>query len=73
MKYYVFYEDDYSENGGIGLEEFESETEATVFIEGRISERDTDRTINCYTLIQGKERKIKAIETVTRIEVDMST
>jgi hypothetical protein len=63
MNYYVYYYDDYAENGGIGLEVFEEKDEALQFIEDRMKQ-DRGRKLEDYKLLYGRELKLKAVETV---------
>jgi hypothetical protein len=69
MKYFVYYNDDYPDNGGIGIADFDTKENAIAFIEGRMK-GDNDRYLNCYTLIYGDELKLKAVEVVSKIEVE---
>lgn len=66
MNYYVYYYDDYPENGGVGLEVFEEKDKALQFIENRLKQ-DCERKLEGYKLLYGKELKLKAVETVTKI------
>jgi hypothetical protein len=66
MKYFVYYDDDYIENGGVGFGKFDSLPEATKFIEDRISQ-DKTRNIYDYKIIVGKQLIIEIVETVTKI------
>jgi hypothetical protein len=65
-KYFVYYSDDYDE---WGLEEFEHEADAIHFIEDRIKESSEYRvrTLENYTLIEGRMKPLKTIEITTRI------
>ena len=67
--YYVFHDDDYANEGGIGWQYFATEQEALDFITGRIKQ-DVTRSLDNYALIEGKKRNLKAIETVTKIVID---
>lgn len=69
MKYFVHYDDDYPDNGGIGIEECDSKSEATKFIEDRISADPIHRSLDKYTLIYGFKKEIKAVESVVRIKI----
>ena len=69
MKYYVFYEDDYQDAGGVGLEEFDKEREATEFIESRISQEPTRRDLSKYKLIRGKPLELEAVQTIAKVKV----
>ena len=65
-QYFVYYEDDYPENDGIGMEKFNTENQATKFIEERLKTPGAwkDKTLDCYTLVKGTElnytQKVKA-------------
>lgn len=69
MKHFVHFNDDYADNGGIGFKEFDTEGQAITFIEGRISEDPTSRSLKDYTLIQGRVKCMKVVETVKHIKV----
>lgn len=76
QKYYVAYEDDYPENGGVGFEEFETEAEALQFISLRLRLRaphaQKKRTLDDYDLIKGVKLPLKKVEVVVKVEVDKS-
>lgn len=67
MKFFVYYNDDYQENGGIGLSCHEDKASALEFIEGRIKEKPS-RTLDDYVLIEGSMLTLKVVEYVKRIE-----
>ena len=67
MGYYVYYEDDYPDNGGIGLVGFSSLEDACGFIEERLRNHRGD--LKDYTLIQGNIVNIKAVSVVTKVQV----
>ena len=67
MKYYVYYSDDYADNGGMGFEEFNEKDEALSFIQSRFSH---DPKLSDYRLIKGSELNLRAVETVTKIAAD---
>ena len=67
--YYVFYNDDYYDMGGVGLKSFDEADEATQFIESRMKE-GRGRTLEDYTVIFGTERPLVSVETVTKIKID---
>ena len=67
MKYFVEYNDDYADNGGIGLEQFDEKQQALEFVEKRMKQ-DSSRTLSNYTLIKGEDIQMKAVEVVTKIE-----
>lgn len=69
-KYFVFYDDDYPENAGIGIKEFISEVEACEFIERRIAQEPRKRDLNCYTLINGGIIKLLEYQSVTKVKTE---
>lgn len=64
--FYVYFSDDYADNGGVGLDSFELEDQAISFIEKRISKNEC--SLNCYTLIYGYEIKLKSKEKILSVE-----
>ena len=71
-KWFVYYSDDHPDNGGEGFESFDSEQEALAFIENRMLENGLESPIDCYTLVCGVHKKLKAVQQVTRIAIDDS-
>ena len=69
MKYFVFYDDDYAEDGGTGLERFETAKLAAKFIQERIAAKPAERELLNYTVIFGEEKAVAAVETATRIKI----
>lgn len=69
MKYFVYYNDDYEDNGGIGLVICDREEDVCAFIEQRIDQNPTERTITDYRVIRGVEAVIGAVETTTKIKI----
>jgi hypothetical protein len=67
VKYFVYYNDGCYENGDVGFNEFDNIDTALNFISERIS-ADSSREISDYALIEGKERKLKAVQLITKIE-----
>lgn len=67
MRFFVYYQDDYYENGGIGLSCHEDKESALAFIHERLSLNKTN-TLDHYTLIEGKMLTLKAVEYVTKVE-----
>ncbi len=67
-QWFVFYDDDYPGNGGIGLSKFSSQHEAEEFIKTRMAERDKPDISN-YTVIEGVERKVVEISRVTEVKI----
>lgn len=69
MKYFVYYNDDYENNGGIGLVICETEEDVCTFIEQRIDQKPTERVIGNYRVIRGVEAIIETIETVAKVKI----
>jgi len=69
MAYFIFYEDDYPDNGGVGLHKEDTEYKAILFIENRIADNPTERKISMYTLIEGRELSIEEVEVVKKIKI----
>jgi len=71
QKYFVFFDDDYADCGGKGLDEFEKEEEALNFIQERITHEGGRRirTLTDYTLIYGKKMDLEGYETVTKVRI----
>ena len=68
--FYIYFDDGYYENGDVGFKDgLETEDEVTEFIENRLSE-DSNRSIDCYTVIQGNEIKIKSVKQTVRVQFD---
>ncbi len=67
-KYYVFYEDDYPDNDGVGMKSFTTLQPALDFIVERMK-LSTKRTLNDYTLIEGKKLEVKAVDIVKSLRV----
>ena len=69
MAYFIFYNDDYPDNGGVGLHKEDTEYKAISFIENRIADNPTERKISMYTLIEGRELSIEEVEVVKKIKI----
>lgn len=67
-KWFVFYDDDYPGNGGIGLSKFDSQQEAEEFIKSRMAERDKPDISN-YTVIEGVQKNVVEISRVTEVRI----
>jgi hypothetical protein len=65
--YFVYREDELCENGGIGLEAFSSTDDALEYIQQRLAEPHTQRTVENYRLIRGEELTLYPIEVTTRV------
>lgn len=68
MKYFVFYEDDYPDNGGVGLEVFDEVGKAEEFILDRMKSKDTEQIK--YTVIKGEQMQIVKKEVTTKISIE---
>jgi hypothetical protein len=69
MEWFVFHEDDYPDNGGIGLHKCANAKVAQRFIEGRIAEDPIGRTLDKYTVIEGKEHELIEINMITKVGI----
>ena len=71
MEYFVYFEDDYHGNGGVGLASFESQDGALAFIQGRLSDPNTSRkrTIDNYIVVRGERLNLEAVEYVSRVAI----
>lgn len=68
MAYFVYFNDDYCENGGVGLKEVTSPADVETFITDRMAQ-DPKRKIDMYTVIEGNKRSIRPIEVVTKVQL----
>jgi len=66
--YFVYYEDDYPDNGGVGIEKFQTEEQVCEFIERRLNE-DKDRQLDNYTIIKGEIIDIEQVEVAIKIRL----
>ncbi len=67
MNYFVYWSDDYPDNGGVGIEPFPSLDEALRFIESRLVKNKV--AIDCYTLIKGVEMELGVAQYATTVKV----
>ena len=67
LKYFIEYNDDYADNGGVGIEQFDDKNKALEFVETRMKQNST-RKLSDYTLIKGEVIPMKAVEVVLKIE-----
>jgi hypothetical protein len=67
-KWFVFYQDDYAENGGVGLAEFGTKAEAEAFIVERMS-RSSEPNILAYKVISGFEHAIEKVQVVSKVKI----
>jgi hypothetical protein len=63
---YVYYSDGYCDNGDVGLEQFPDLQSAAEFIEKRLG-ADCGRSCRNYTVIDGHEMKLTAVEVVKKV------
>jgi len=68
-KIFVFRDDDYPGDGGVGLEMFDTTSEAVAYITGRLAQ-DDERSILNYTVIKGVELRLKVVEVATKVKLD---
>jgi hypothetical protein len=64
--FYVFYNDGYADDGGVGFEEFASDEAAISFVEQRLAGA-AEPDIKDYTIVVGRIMEIRAIEVVTKV------
>ena len=69
MSIFVYYSDDYKENGGVGFVELESKCLAASFIRQRMAAAEKPN-INAYRVIEGRELKVKITQIAARIDVE---
>jgi hypothetical protein len=68
-KYFVYYADDYYDNGGVGLETFDTKADALAFIERRLRLNE-EPSLDRYTLIEGEQLELRPVETVTKLTAE---
>ena len=69
---FVYYQDDYYENNGVGIDEFESDASAVAFIEGRMKAAAAHGKVpdlKLYTVIRGCKAEIVQIERITSVQL----
>jgi hypothetical protein len=67
---FVYYHDDYYDNGGVGLSEFDSDQAATDFILARmerVADEGGESKLENYTVIRGRKLAVVAAERVTSL------
>lgn len=67
---FVYYDDDYPDAGGFGLEEFKDIDEAEIFIQDRIRVNPTERKPENYTVIQGSKKTVRILSTAIAISIE---
>jgi hypothetical protein len=65
-RFFVYYDYDYHENGGVGFESFPTKAEALAFINERHG-LSSESKITDWTLIEGRKLPLLAVERVTKI------
>lgn len=65
-KFFVYYNYDYYESGGVGFESFPTKADALAFINER-HRLSSESKITDWTLIEGRELPLSAVERVTEI------
>lgn len=68
-KWFVYYEDDYPDNGGVGLLSFDNLSDAKSFIEGRLLQIP-NTTLENYLLIEGRAMQLSVVAQVTKIRAE---
>ena len=66
--YYIYYHDGYYGDGDVGMRACTTEKEVEAFVLDRMS-RDSKRTLEDYTVINGKKVEMLSVETVRRIQL----
>jgi len=67
--FFVYYQDDYCENGGHGIKSFKHKKDASNFVIGRMQEAE-NFSIKDYIVIEGEKLEIEVIEKVKDIELN---
>ena len=66
MQWFVYYHDDFFDNGGVGFMTFDSKQDAVKFIEERLGRADLPDIAN-YTVVCGDVMPIHVVERISRI------
>lgn len=64
--FFVYYNDDYEDAGGVGLEKFKTGKEVQEWLTERITSRNSDSRM--YTVIAGEEIGSRVIKEIVRTE-----
>ena len=67
MEYFVYYDDDFYDCGGVGFEEFEKYDDALEFITNRMKDKGEDTCLCNYILIYGNALTLVEEKVVTKI------
>lgn len=66
---FVYYNDDYPDNGGLGLERFPTAEKAEAFIAERMK-HSLRKVLSDYTVIGGEELTVRAAEVVKTVKIE---
>ena len=66
-KFFLFYDYDYYENGGVGFKEFDTKQEALQFINDVLKVTKDDVPLSAWQLIEGRELSLRTVERITEI------
>ena len=69
MKYFVFYSDDYPDNGGVGLKECETVEAAESFIEQRMKVVKHNNLAH-YKVIIGATVELTTVDKITKVKIE---
>ena len=70
MTIFVYYSDDYEDNGGVGFCEFAGKSEAESFIRDRLAmEGCREKTISDYQVIEGRRLSLEATTLVKTVRI----
>ena len=68
MKFFLFYDYDYCENGGVGFESFDTKQEALQFINDRLKTTDEFVPLSAWKLIKGQQLNLEVVERITEVK-----
>ena len=68
MKFFLFYDYDYHENGGVGFESFDTKQEALQFINDRLKTTDESVPLSAWKLIRGQQLDLEVVERITEVK-----
>jgi hypothetical protein len=68
MKFFLFYDYDYYENGGVGFESFDTKQEALQFINDRLKTTDESVPLSAWKLIKGQQLDLEVVERITEVK-----
>jgi hypothetical protein len=66
-KFFLFYDYDYYENGGVGFKQFDTKQEALQFINDVLKVTKDDVPLSAWRLIEGRELSLRTVERITEI------